>query len=169
MKLTIMRGLPGSGKSSWVRAKCPEAVVCSADHFFEGGKGYQFDTSLLGMAHADCLRKALDAFHRKEEQVVIDNTNSRRWEFLNYARIAKLVGYEVVVAELVVEAGWLHRSQRSRDHRLAERNIHGVPLVVIEGMRRRWETVPEGELIDHHILITEGEVSHAIGEEGQGE
>ena len=158
MKLIIMRGLPGSGKSSWVRAKCPEAVVCSADHFFEGRgepkRHPNFKRPLLGMAHADCLRKALDAFHRKEEQVVIDNTNSKSWEYLNYARIAKLVGYEVVVAELVVEAG---------ANRLAERNVHGVPLVVIEGMRRRWETVPEGELIDHHILITEGEVSHAIG------
>jgi predicted kinase len=38
MKLIILRGLPGSGKTTLVRKEWPNAAVCSADSYFYGPK-----------------------------------------------------------------------------------------------------------------------------------
>jgi predicted kinase len=31
----VMMGVPGSGKSTWIRNNVPGALVASADHYFE--------------------------------------------------------------------------------------------------------------------------------------
>ncbi|EOD18074.1 hypothetical protein EMIHUDRAFT_447930, partial [Emiliania huxleyi CCMP1516] len=150
----IMRGLPGSGKSSVSRAVTEllaaegGAVACSADHFFERGgvlseaelaglgacERYRaaFRTDLLGEAHAQC-RAAFDAaLAGGVPLVVVDNTHSRRGEYDYYRAAAKERGYRLAVLELRCASTAEARSFHARCS-------HGVPWAVYESMLRRWE------------------------------
>ena len=58
-RLIILAGCAGSGKSTYVRRQFPEALVVSADHYFEElalrtGRGFEavWDLRLLGPATA---------------------------------------------------------------------------------------------------------------------
>ena len=144
-KVTIMRGLSGAGKSTLISRELikvgEQAAVCSADKFFErpGVIGteeyptvYEFDVSKLPEAHAWCMNQFLQALMQGAEHVIVDNTNSRRWEYKNYELAARLAGYEVHIVEIVPQTVEALRV-------CAERNKHGVPASVIASMAMRWE------------------------------
>jgi hypothetical protein len=77
----------------------------------------------------------------------VANTNSREWEFANYARIAEGFGYQVQVVEFKVET----REQLLKCH---ARNQHGVPLEVVAGMWARWEEMDSyGGVTVHHVEV----------------
>lgn len=129
-KIIILRGLPGSGKSR--HAATYNGVVCSADHFFEKDGEYNFDVTKLGQAHMECQRQAFTFMRDEVPLLVIDNTNSRRWEYMFYKDMATYFGYEIevrVIGEISLEAV----------KEYAERNIHGVPEFKILEMAYRWE------------------------------
>jgi len=77
MKVIIMRGVPGSGKSSYVARKYPEATVCSADNFFmsaddQGILHYQFNPAQLSAAHDECFREFKNACLVRTEDIVVE-------------------------------------------------------------------------------------------------
>jgi predicted kinase len=130
MKVIVMQGLPGSGKSTWIKNNCPGAVVCSADHYFtdrETGE-YKFDPTKIGEAHKECLRAFLDATEAEEDLVVVDNTNLSLWEMATYIQVAAARGYTVEVVRIMADPGVC-----------AQRNVHGVPLKTILQMADRME------------------------------
>lgn len=132
-----MRGIPGSGKSTYVRTHFPDYVICSADHFFEKDGEYNFDPALLGKAHNECYRKFLRAIE-DGKSVVVDNTNTTLKEFRRYIKAAMDSGYIIRVIripEMDVDT-------------CTERNTHGVPRHAIERMVRRFQDY-EGEVIAH--------------------
>ena len=55
MKIYIMRGLPGSGKSSWYANRLNNWAVCSADTYHERTGTYQFKKENVQKAHNHCL------------------------------------------------------------------------------------------------------------------
>lgn len=130
-KVYIMRGLPGAGKSTWTKNNAPGAVICSADHFFERDGTYRFDPTNLGKAHAECFAKFQKALERGAEAIVVDNTNTTKWEFEKYQNLADLHGYDVELVN-IFDGGF-------SDEDLANRNTHGVPLESIRRMRSRWQ------------------------------
>ena len=138
-QLKIMRGIPGSGKSTYVNKHYPEAYVCSADNYFEevadlNDTSYleEFQPWLVGKAHQHCWGSFIHAVVVMDEPlVVVDNTNVNKWEYENYVLLAELHGYEVQVIEIAFKA-----EQAKVYH---ERNTHGVPLEVIERMLREFE------------------------------
>ena len=139
-KIVIMRGLPGSGKSHYVAENYADAYVCSADNFFERlarkeGKTYEevFQPWMLSQAHAECLHEFVIALASNEPVVVVDNTNTTHWEYMNYIAIATtLADYELEIIEVhCPNAGWLNV--------FYERNSHGVPWRSMEMMWSRWE------------------------------
>ena len=92
--MIILRGLPGSGKSTIAReleTTFPGAVTCSADQFFLSESGeYNFDASLLGEAHKWCQARAEETCREGTNILVVDNTNVKKWEMVPYFKIAKM-------------------------------------------------------------------------------
>ena len=136
-KVIIMRGPPGSGKSTHTKKKFPKAIVCSADHYFMDQNGnYKFDASEIKKAHLECQENFKKALKEVAPLIVVDNTNTRLWEFENYVKLAKESGCEVRIIRL------------QADVRLAiKRNIHNVPEEKIREMHKRFESHPDEEVI----------------------
>jgi predicted kinase len=129
--LYIVRGLPGSGKSSL--AKKVTELVYSADDFFTNKKGeYNFNAKLLGKAHEWCWGKVRDAMFIGVEAVAVANTFTQAWEAEKYYKIAEEYGYSVFVIECQNNFG----------------NVHDVPQESIDAMKKRWEKdlTPVGNL-----------------------
>jgi len=123
-KVIILSGPPGCGKSSWRRKKHPEAVACSADHFFTDDDGsYHFDPTKLGEAHASCMHEFIDLVFTGTKIIVVDNTNIHKWERDNYVLLAEKMGYEV-------EIRFWYSDSISQIRSWAKRNEHKVPLDV---------------------------------------
>lgn len=131
-RVTIMRGIPGSGKSSWVKRFRPDAFVCSADLFHTDGLGnYHFDATKAKDAHNWCLEQFVKSLGREVNDVVVDNTNTKVFELAPYYRLAEVFGYEVQIVWLVVGA----------DIAIL-RGIHNVPEATVKAMAVGVEPLP---------------------------
>ena len=125
--LIIVRGLPGSGKST-IGAKF--GVVRSADDFFVVDGEYLFDPSKIVEAHAAC-QAAIRNDLNNGDIAVVANTFCAGWEFTPYLKIAEDTSAAIIVVDLF--DGGLD------DEGLAARNVHGVSADGIGAMRSRWE------------------------------
>ena len=132
--LYIVRGIPGSGKSTFAKKLVGEDfLVCEADKYFinqENGK-YEFDISKIKDAHKWCqnivetyMRDSLinDQYYR---EIAVSNTFTQEWEMEPYLELAKTYGYKVF--SIVVE------------NRHGGINQHGVPEEKLEQMKNRFE------------------------------
>jgi hypothetical protein len=128
-KLILLRGLPGSGKST--AAKLFQGSGYSshyeADMYFlnkETGE-YQFDPSKLKLAHNWCAIQTQKAMVDDIPTIVISNTFTQEWEMDNYRELAKMHDYQVFT--LIVE------------NRHGGVNVHGVPDDKLKAMEDRFE------------------------------
>lgn len=119
--LIIIRGIPGSGKSTW--AKSFGVPVYEADDWFIGTDGiYQFYPNELKQAHLYCYNRTKQTLLNGLD-CVVSNTFIKRWEYEIYTTLCESIGatYEIKVA-----AGNF-------------KSIHGVPEAVIERMKQSFE------------------------------
>ncbi len=90
--LTLIRGLPGSGKTTFARylATGSRMLIIAADDFFVDADtgNYGFNPERLGSAHHWCQQEVLKAL-KAGRDVCVNNTFSRRWEVEPYIKIAK--------------------------------------------------------------------------------
>lgn len=126
MKVVILCGASGSGKSTWASQNYPDAIVVSADHYFIGEDGeYRFDPSKLGDAHGSCLRHFVKCAQSMiTDTVVVDNTNTTTVEIAPYVAVARAYGIEPEIR------AWVGSPP---EHALT-RNTHGVPAEVVKAM-----------------------------------
>uniref|UniRef100_W5MNM8 NEDD4 binding protein 2 like 2 n=2 Tax=Lepisosteus oculatus TaxID=7918 RepID=W5MNM8_LEPOC len=133
--LILMRGLPGSGKSTRAQellSSGPEGIVLSTDDYFSKEKGYTYDSALLGEAHDWNHNRAREALDQGRSPVIIDNTNLQAWEMKPYVELALERGYRVEFQE--PDTSW-----KSDPLELEKRNKHGVPGEKISHMLERFE------------------------------
>ena len=105
MKVTVLRGISGSGKTTWTKAHESKAHIVSADFYFMRDGVYTFDPQKLEENHAKCFRAFMEALLKSEEWIIVDNTNICAWEYSPYVLAAEAYGYavELVTFECSVE------------------------------------------------------------------
>ncbi len=132
-EVIILRGLPGSGKSTWAKINYPKAPICSADNWFVKEGKYKFNPKEIGMAHEACMEEFLMQTLLSgidPPTVIVDNTNIELWELSPYLSVAKACGHSVRIV----------RFETPIDICIT-RNIHGVPASTIRSMKNRFQEV----------------------------
>lgn len=126
MQLVLIRGLPGSGKSTMAKALARAGFEhFEADTYHMNNEGdYCFDRANAKAAHEWCQQETRKALERGK-QVVVSNTFIQLWEMVPYFDMAKVLGIEPNVLE--AKGNW--------------QNVHAVPAEVMANMRERWETI----------------------------
>lgn len=123
--LTLLRGLPGAGKSTF--AKLLGGNHIEADMFFVDPKSgeYKFGADRLKYAHNWCKDVVETWMSENGEPIVVSNTFTQEWEMEEYYKLAEKYGYKVF--SLIVE------------NRHGGVNEHGVPQEKLEQMKNRFE------------------------------
>jgi adenylate kinase family enzyme len=132
-ELILLRGLPGSGKST--SAKLLGAGATGVAHFetdmyfMKDGK-YEFDASKLREAHQWCQNEVghamlLNHTSNYNDTIIVSNTFTQEWEMQAYFDLADRWDYRVTT--LIVE------------NRHGGENVHGVPADKLEQMKNRFE------------------------------
>ena len=123
IKLFLIRGLPGSGKST--KAKMFKTlgivdVVFEADDYFGFGENYNFNPILLGKAHQSCLDNTKEALEQ-DLNVAVANT---------FTTLKELQPY--------IDLGYKYKIIECTGH---YKSVHNVPETTIDRMRTRWYTL----------------------------
>lgn len=131
-QLILLRGLPGSGKSTFARFIWNDYAVCEADKYFVDEDGvYRFDGSKIKDAHKWCRDEVETRMKDNSTnpqyypEIVVSNTFTQEWEMEEYYKLAENYGYTVF--SLIVE------------NRHGGVNEHGVPAEKIEQMKNRFQ------------------------------
>lgn len=129
--LILVRGVSGSGKSTFAKKMASEIGACvfETDEFFIVEGEYRFDPSKLGWAHKSNQRRTLKALE-EGKTVIVPNTLTTMREIRDYTSMAESLGIPVKV----------YRSEGRFN------NTHGVPPEKVEAMRNRMVPYP-GEIV----------------------
>eukprot|EP00075_Anas_platyrhynchos_P036635 XP_027325888.1 NEDD4-binding protein 2-like 2 isoform X4 [Anas platyrhynchos] len=136
--LLILRGLPGSGKSTLSRILLGEScdgIVLSTDDYFHQQDGYLYNVVQLGDAHDWNQKRAQQAMEQGRSPVIIDNTNTQAWEMKPYVEVALEKGYRVEFHE--PDTWWKFDPEELEKGIILKKN-HGHPLTKAkQGKKRR--------------------------------
>ncbi len=120
--LVLIRGLPGSGKSTIAKNLIGWYWHVETDQFWMDGDEYKFDMSRIKEAHQWCQDKTKQMLNMGQS-VVVSNTFTTAFELLPYFDIAKEFGIKPQVLLAQGQFG----------------NIHNVPDEVLAKMAARFE------------------------------
>lgn len=125
-KLTIITGLPGSGKTTEAKSILSKDETYETKHFendqFHIIKGkYSYDSDLVKYAHGLCKCQAAMWLNRGKD-VVVSNCFISSFSLVDYAEIAMKTSSSVEIIEMTGDYG----------------STHNVPESVIQDMSNGW-------------------------------
>jgi uridine kinase len=124
--LYLIRGVPGSGKSTFawklLRGRLVDRIFEADEYFVQNGV-YQFDPTLLEQAHQQCKRNTWLALY-EGMSVAVSNTSCAEWEVESYQTIAR-----------ETEANFVSLISENRHE---GKNIHGCPDAKVEQMKQKF-------------------------------
>ena len=123
----LIRGLPGSGKSTY--AKNLNCLHLEADMYHMVNGEYKFDVSKLSKAHHWCMMSFLKSIEDGATDIVISNTFTTFKEIEPYIDICKGYNRDYKIIRMIGNYG----------------SVHNVPEEVITKMSERFEDI-EGEV-----------------------
>jgi predicted kinase len=121
--LFIIRGLPGSGKSTLGEQLAPDNCFSPDDYFTKEDGTYAFDADQLPKAIEYTQFRVEDAMSRNEPVVAAAATFTKRWHTREYRDLADKYGYSVFQLECQNDYG----------------STHPVPANVMLRMATRWD------------------------------
>lgn len=122
--LYLIRGLPGSGKSSLAQDLENIAIRVEADDFFLDKDGnYNFDATKLRQAHEYCYMNASKYIYLGYN-VIVSNTSTTEKEVRRYQELAEK--HNATFVSLIVE------------NRHGNSSVHDVPTEKIQQMKNRF-------------------------------
>lgn len=141
-KLIIIRGVPGSGKSTLSNKlkmrlikfgyKPSDIVQCEADQYFIAEDGsYNWDPEKLGSAHSYCFHKAENALN-ENKIAIVSNTFVDKKSLKRYLALGEQMDVPVEVYRC--KGQW--------------QNVHSVPPEVVQNMKDRFYDFPGEEIIN---------------------
>ena len=129
--LVLVRGIPGSGKSTFANLVWNNYAICEADKFFYDKEGnYNFDASKLKQAHEWCQNEVETKMKDNQNnpqfypEIVVSNTFTQEWEMQAYFNLAKKYDYKIF--SVIVE------------NRHGSTNVHNVPDDTLKKMKDRF-------------------------------
>ena len=129
--LILIRGLPGSGKSSLADILSENGTypVYSVDDYFTNSESghYNFDFKLNHEAYALCEENTRKSLMQGLTKIFVDNTFTLEWEMEPYVKLAKAFKYQLFV--LTVE------------NRHGGVNVHGISEEQISKMASKYKVV----------------------------
>ena len=126
-KLILVRGIPGSGKSTIAKDMLKLGYADShfeTDMYFVNNGKYVFNAKKLQYAHEWCLEITRHHLLSYGETVVVSNTFTQKWEAANYIAIAKENKIKIEIVTCNHEYG----------------SVHNVPEETLKKMRGRFVT-----------------------------
>jgi predicted kinase len=143
-ELFVMRGIPGSGKSTMAKSIVFDGIIHSTDDLITATGDYRGffakikasgDSKEFNRMHSKNLSNAIKSMKDGITPVVIDNTCLRVREMSDYIKAALELGYSDDNIQIVDIDSGLSAEE------LAERNTHGVPLDKIKQMMQTKKSV----------------------------
>lgn len=123
MKVDIICGISGSGKSTYAKNLGAD-IICSVDDYFVNAEGeYEFNHAMVEQAHKKCLRLYASVIVSPPDSashVVVDNANTMITAVAPYAALARAFDHDLEITILECDPVVA-----------ARRNIHNVPLADI--------------------------------------
>lgn len=137
MNLYLIRGLPGSGKSTF--AKSLKCMNIESDMFFCQNGEYKYSTVLSYVSHKWC--QDTTEWHMQENlDISVSNTFTTKKEMEPYFLLAQKYDYKIIIYCMRNNYG----------------SIHNVPKEIIDIMEQRWEDI-EGEIVvTNNVKIFQG-------------
>ena len=124
--LIIIRGLPGSGKTTLalqLLSTMEDACWFEADQYFTDSNGvYTWDGNKIGAAHSKCQENTEAALHRGQT-VIVSNTFTLKRELLPYFDMIQELGKNPTVYTCQSNYG----------------SVHTVPAATLLNMQKRFQ------------------------------
>lgn len=121
MKLVLIRGLPGSAKST-IAENLREFVHVEADDFWTVDGNYNFDVKRIREAHENCLKRT-EVWLDRGYKVVVANTFTTKPELEPYFILAQK--YRITPNIILCQSNF--------------GNVHNVPQDILNSMDERFE------------------------------
>lgn len=132
--------MSGSGKSTFCRKllqQFPNAKIFSTDtKFIQWDWNYIFDPQKLTTYHRQNLEEATDAMKRKNEIVIIDNTNLLIANYIEYIKNWVQQYYKIV---------WIEFEPRDIEEHI-KNNTHNVPKETLMQMIANYNNITEQKI-----------------------